>query len=155
MSLQNEMELATADREIVSSRVLDAPPDKVFEAFRNPDLLARWWGPKGFSNTFETFEFQPGGTWAFVMHGPDGTDYPNKSVFVEIAELERVVFDHVVPPLFRMSIIIEQTGQANKTRFGFRMLFESADVCGSLKEICIPANEENFDRLEAVLATLS
>ncbi len=153
MSQQNETVVETADREIVSSRVIHAPQEKVFEAFRNPDILARWWGPEGFTNTFQTFDFQPGGTWEFIMHGPDGIDYPNKSVFVEIIEPERIVFDHVVPPVFRMTITVEKIGQ-DKTRFGFRMLFESAKLCEQLRIICAPANEQNFNRLEAVLTGL-
>jgi uncharacterized protein YndB with AHSA1/START domain len=155
LSQQNETARETANREIVSSRVINVPQEKVFEAFRNPDMLARWWGPEGFSNTFQTFDLRPGGTWEFIMHGPDGTDYPNKSVFVEIVEPERVVFDHVLPPIFRMTLTFEKTGQADKTRFEFRMLFESAKVCEQLKSMCIPANEQNFDRLEAVLAGLT
>lgn len=154
MTHQNETVLETADREIVSSRVINAPQEKVFEAFRNPELLARWWGPEGFTNTFHTFDFRPGGTWEFIMHGPDGSDYPNKSVFTEIVEPERVVFDHVIAPIFRMTVSFEKTGQAGQTRFGFRMLFESAQLCEQLKVICTPANEQNFDRLEAVLASL-
>ena len=154
MSQQNETVPETANREIVSSRVINASQENVFEAFCNPDILARWWGPEGFTNTFQTFEFRPGGTWEFVMHGPNGTDYPNKSVFVEIVELERVVFEHVVPPIFRMTITFEKAGQDDKTQFGFRMLFESAELCEKLKGICVPANEQNFDRLEAVLAGL-
>lgn len=152
MSQPNETTLETPDREIVSSRVIHAPQEKVFEALRNPDILARWWGPEGFTNTFHIFDFRPGGTWEFVMHGPNGTDYPNKSVFVDIVEPERVVFDHVVPPVFRMTITVEKARQADKTRIGFRMVFESAEVCRQLKAVCIPANEQNFDRREAVLA---
>lgn len=152
MSQQNETE--TQDREIVSSRVINAPQDKVFEAFRNPDILARWWGPEGFTNTFQTFDLHPGGIWEFVMHGPDGTNYPNKNVFVDIVESERVVFDHVFPPVFRMTITFEKVGQGNQTRFGFNMVFESAELCQQLKAMCGPANEQNFDRLETVLASL-
>lgn len=154
MSQSNEMMLETADREIVSSRVINAPQEKVFEAWRNPGTLAQWWGPEGFTNTFQTFDLQPGGMWEFVMHGPDGTDYPNKSVFVEIDESEKVVFDHIVPPIFRMTITFEKIGP-DQTRFGFHQLFESATVCTALKAICIPANEQNFDRLEAALAAQS
>jgi uncharacterized protein YndB with AHSA1/START domain len=154
MSQQNEAALETTDREIVSSRVIRAPQAKVFEAWRNPDLLARWWGPAGFTNTFQTFEPQPGGVWEFIMHGPDGTDYPNKNLFVEVVAPERVVFDHVYPPIFRMTLTFEPTGQADQTRFGFHMQFESATVCEQLKPMCIPANEQNFDRLEAVLAEM-
>lgn len=154
MNRQIETLPETAEREIVSSRIIDAPREKVFEAFRNPDILARWWGPEGFTNSFQTFDLQPGGTWEFVMHGPDGTHYPNKSAFVEITAPERVVFDHVVPPIFRMTVTFEKAEQADKTRFGFRMLFESAEVCKQLKGLCVPANEQNFDRLEAVLTRL-
>lgn len=154
MNPQNKTVLNTADREIVSSRILNASQAKVFEALQNSALLARWWGPEGFKNTFHTFDFQPGGTWEFIMHGPDGTDYPNTNVFVEIVAPERVVFDHVVPPLFRMTITCEKTDQADKTRFSFHGLFESAELCEKLRGICVPANEQNFDRLEAVLAGL-
>jgi len=153
MSQQNEAATETANREIISSRNIHFPQENVFEAFRNPNMLARWWGPEGFRNTFETFELQPGGVWEFVMHGPNGTDYPNKNVFVEIVEPERVIFDHIYDPVFRMTISIEkQTEQT--TRFGFRMQFESAEVCEQLRALCVPANEQNFDRLEAVLASM-
>ncbi len=148
MSQQSE-----SDRDIVSSRMIHASQDKLFEAFRNPGLLARWWGPEGFTNTFQTFDFRPNGAWEFMMHGPDGTHYQNQSVFVEITEPERIVFDHITPPKFRMTIGIEKLSAPGQSQFSFRMQFESAAVCEQLKSICIPANEQNFDRLEAVLAS--
>jgi hypothetical protein len=61
-----------------TERVLPYPPQQVFEAFARPELLARWWGPSGFTNTFEVFEFKPGGRWKFVMHGPDGSRHPER-----------------------------------------------------------------------------
>ncbi len=78
MSQQNESVLETAEREIVSSRILNVPQEKVFEAFRNPDILARWWGPEGFTNTFHTFDLRPGGIWEFVMHGPKWKRLPEQ-----------------------------------------------------------------------------
>src|SRR6185295_502010 len=66
---------ATADREIVISRVISAPRGLVFEAFTEVRHLSRWWGPEGFTTTTRAFEFRVGGVWDFVMHGPDGTDY--------------------------------------------------------------------------------
>jgi uncharacterized protein YndB with AHSA1/START domain len=144
VSQQNEAVFKTTEREILSSRVINFPQEQVFEAFRNLDVLARWWGPEGFSNTFHTFDFRPGGVWEFIMHGPNGADYPNKSTFVEITEPERVVFDHIMPPKFRMTISIEKSEQANQTRFGFHMLFESAGVCEQLKGLCVPVNEQNL-----------
>jgi uncharacterized protein YndB with AHSA1/START domain len=69
---------ATADREIVISRVISAPRELVFEAFTEVRHLSRWWGPEGFTTTTRAFEFCVGGEWEFVMHGPDGTDYQER-----------------------------------------------------------------------------
>src|SRR5207302_9725426 len=89
----------------------------------------------------------------FIMHGPDGADYKNESVFVEVGKPGRIVFDHVSAPRFRMTITHDD--RAGKTAITWRMLFESAGVCDALKPICVPANEQNFDRLEAELARMS
>ncbi len=140
----------SADREIVSSRVFDAPRERVFNAFSDPDQLAQWWGPKGFTNTFHEFDMRPGGIWRFVMHGPNGVDYPNKSVFVEVVKPERIVFDHVVAPLFRMTMTFD--AQAGKTLLTWRMCFASNAECDKLRQFVSEANEQNFDRLEAQLA---
>jgi uncharacterized protein YndB with AHSA1/START domain len=75
---------ALADREIVSTRVFDAPRERVFRAFSDPSLLVRWWGPKDFTNMFHEFDLRPGGAWRFVMHGPDGTDYQTAKEFIEV-----------------------------------------------------------------------
>lgn len=81
-------------RACVHERLIDAPRERVFRALADPVHLARWWGPNGFSSTFEQFEFRPGGHWRLVMHGPDGTDYPNDNRFSEIVVPERVVIEH-------------------------------------------------------------
>ena len=67
---------ATADREIVIARVIDAPREVVFEAFTEARHLSQWWGPDGFTTTTRSFEFREGGVWDFVMHGPDGNRLP-------------------------------------------------------------------------------
>lgn len=72
------MTTPAAENELVTSRVIDAPGERVFVAFADGARLARWWGPKGFTNTFAEFEFRPGGAWNFVQHGPDGGNYPNQ-----------------------------------------------------------------------------
>jgi hypothetical protein len=89
-----------------ASRWLDAAAGAVFEGFERPELLARWWGPAGFSNTFERFEFRPGGRWVFVMHGPDGRDYPNECAF-RVVEPGLVELEHVVAPLFTLRVAFE------------------------------------------------
>src|SRR5580704_1368066 len=86
---------ATADREIVISRVISAPRQLVFEAFTEVRHLSRWWGPEGFTTTTRAFEFRVGGEWSFVMHGPDGTDYQEWISWTEIAPPERDA--HAVP----------------------------------------------------------
>jgi uncharacterized protein YndB with AHSA1/START domain len=85
---------ATADREIVVSRVIKAARELVFEAFTEVRHLSRWWGPEGFTTTTSAFEFRVGGEWVFVMHGPDGTDYQEWISWTEIAPPERIALLH-------------------------------------------------------------
>jgi uncharacterized protein YndB with AHSA1/START domain len=142
----------TEAREILTTRIFEAPRELVFKAWSQPEHLKQWWGPKGFSNTFHEFEFRPGGVWRYVMHGPDGRDYKNESVFVEIRPPERIVFDHVSGPHFRVTASFEDLG--GRTKVTFRQLFESAAVFKRLKPVAVPGNEENFDKLEQHLSTL-
>jgi uncharacterized protein YndB with AHSA1/START domain len=114
----------TSDREIVVSRVFDAPRTLVFKAWTDPQHRAHWWGPNSFSITTHEMEFKPGGVWLFVMHGPDGRDYQNKVVYVEIVEPERLVYDHVSGPQFRMMVTFADHG--GKTSITAQMLFDSA-----------------------------
>lgn len=115
---------STADREFVHSRLIDAPPEGVFRAFSEPAHLARWWGPDGFSSTIHEFELRAGGHWRFVMHGPDGKDYPNESVFREVIAPERIVFEHLSDHHFEMTITF--TAQGAKTLVGWRQVFDTA-----------------------------
>ncbi|MFJ4879598.1 SRPBCC family protein [Streptomyces sp. NPDC088745] len=85
---------ATADRETVISRIIDAPRELVFEAFTDVRHLSRWWGPEGFTTTTQAFEFRVGGEWDFVMHGPDGTDYQEWITWTEIVPSERIAMLH-------------------------------------------------------------
>ena len=82
----------SSGKEIMSSRVLFTKRETAFEAFSDPKQLAKWWGPKGFTNTIEVFEFKPGGNWKLVMHSPSGADYPNESIFTEVVPPVRFVY---------------------------------------------------------------
>ncbi len=137
------------DCEIVTTRVLPAPPEQVFRAFSDPARLARWWGPAGFTNTFHAFDFTPGGAWTFVMHGPDGVNFPNESRFVEIVVPERIVLDHVVSPLFRATFLF--AAAEGGTHVHWTMRFEDAATCAKLARFVADANEQNLDRLAGVL----
>lgn len=147
------MGAAEGANEIISSREFEFPREQVFQAWVNPELLARWWGPKGFTNTFHEFDLRPGGTWRFVMHGPDGTDYPNHSEFVEIVPHERIVIKHLNPPEFQVTATFEKMDDG--TRVVFRQLFMKTKVFEQAKKYCIEANEQNFDRLHDVLSELA
>jgi len=147
----DQLEAYLADgRAIVSSRIIEAPREVVFGAFGDPQHLAHWWGPTGFTNTFREFDLRAGGHWRFVMHGPDGADFENHSTFVEVAKPERVVFDHVNGPRFQMTQTYEDLG--GKTRLTWRMCFASAAECEKVKSFAPAGIEQNFDRLEAHLA---
>jgi uncharacterized protein YndB with AHSA1/START domain len=139
---------STADREFVHSRLIDAPQDRVFRAFADPTHLARWWGPNGFSSTFEVFEFWPGGIWRFAMHGPDGTNYPNESVFREIVEPERVVFEHLSEG-HHFFMTITFAAQGNQTLVGWRQVFDTAAHRDRIAKFVSEANEQNLNRLAA------
>ena len=80
------------EREIVITRVFDAPRELVFRAWTDPKHMERWWGPKGFTNTVEQMDVRPGGAWRIVMHAPDGGSYPAQGVYSEIVPPERLVF---------------------------------------------------------------
>jgi len=89
-----------------TSREIPAPPDEVFAAFSDPQRLARWWGPTGFTNTFNVCEFKSGGRWSFVMQGPDGRHYRNESVFAEVEPPTKVIVQHVSGPKYRLTITL-------------------------------------------------
>ena len=140
--------------ELVNSRIFDAPREAVFAAFENPQLLAQWWGPEGFTNTIHEMDLRAGGMWRLTMHGPDGTNYDNVSTFVEVVKPARIVFHHLGPVheyWMTMSYADEGVGQ---TRLTWNMVFEQSQESEKLKPFILSANEQNFDRLAASLRKL-
>lgn len=142
---------AIEQRQLVHSRDIDAPPAAVFAAFTDPAQLTRWWGPAGFTSTFETFEPRPGGRWIFTLHGPDGRDYPNTIRFVDVSPPRCVRLQHVVEPWFEL-LITFTAADAGRTRVGWRQRFVSAEHCQRIAGYARQANEQNLDRLQAVVA---
>ncbi len=132
-----------------TSRLLPFKPQDVFAAFADANCLARWWGPDGFCNTFEQFEFRPQGRWTFVMHGPDGTNYPNENRFLETSP-EKIVIQHVNAPHFTLTVTLAD--ENSHTRLHWHQAFDDAQVAASIWHIIEPSNEQNLDRLHAVLA---
>ena len=126
-------------------RDIPAPVEQVFAAISQPERLSRWWGPAGFTNTFNVCEFRKGGRWSLVMHGPDGSHYPNEQVFAEIDAPRMVVVEHASEPKFRLTIALEATPTG--TRVTWSQAFERSDVASRMEPIVVPANDQNLERL--------
>ncbi|MBB4634085.1 SRPBCC domain-containing protein [Longimicrobium terrae] len=139
------------DCAVSTERLLSATPRQVFAAFQQPELLARWWGPSGFTNTFEEFNFAPGGRWVFAMHSPDGASYPNESIFREIEPDRVIVIEHIVKPWFRLTVTLAERGEG--THLSWVQEFESPEAAVPMRRLSTTANEQNLGRLEAVLAS--
>jgi uncharacterized protein YndB with AHSA1/START domain len=135
----------------VTQREFSATPQAVYGAISSAERLARWWGPEGFRNEFEHFDFQTGGSWVFTMIGPDGTRYPNEAVFTVIEAGKHVVIDHVCAPLFQLSITLQASGTG--TLLTWEQVFTDPAVAQAVAHIVVPANEQNLDRLSAELAS--
>jgi uncharacterized protein YndB with AHSA1/START domain len=115
----------TQGREIRLSRTLNAPVELVWEVWTKPEHIVNWWGPHGFTNTIHKMDVVPGGEWALVMHGPDGTDYKNKSIFKAVVPYKRLVYEHVTAPKFIATIDLED--RRVQTVITWHMLFETAE----------------------------
>ena len=105
----------------------------------------------GFTKTLERFEFEPGGRWVFVMHGPNGADYPDESVFREIRPDARIVIEHVVKPWYRLTVTL--TARGDGTHLAWVQEFESPEAAARMRRLSETANEQNLDRLQSLLAS--
>ena len=151
----------TSDREIVVSRVFDAPRVMVWDAWTNPKHIVNWWGPRGFTTTIEVMDVRPGGEWRHIMHGPDGSDYPNRTIFREVVKPERIVFSNAGGKKggngvhFESTWTFEDVGE--QTRVTIRMVFESAkDVEFVVKEHgAIEGGHQTLARLGEFLLSLA
>jgi uncharacterized protein YndB with AHSA1/START domain len=137
-----------------TSLEIPATIEEVFAAFNHPERLARWWGPAGFTNTFHVCEFKDGGRWSFIMHGPNGQNYPNENIFAEIESPKKVVVQHTSEPKYRLTISLASS--AKGTLVTWSQAFENSEVASRLKPIVVPANDQNLERLSAeVLRTVA
>ena len=149
---------ARADREVVISRVIDAPRELVFEAFTEVRHLSRWWGPEGFTTTTRSFAFRVGGTWDFVMHGPDGTDFEEWISWPEIAPPERIALLHGEfrgdPNAFESVLTFEVDGAS--TRIELRTVFPTRELRDEAVEKyhAIEGGQQTLGKLAAYVADM-
>jgi uncharacterized protein YndB with AHSA1/START domain len=124
------------DREILATRIFDAPRDLVWKVWTEREHIGKWWGPNGFTTTTSSMEVKPGGMWRYVMHGPDGRDYQNRIVYVEVVKPEKLSYRHddadepadkdAEPIHFQVSVNFDDVG--GKTKITMRMVFPSAKL---------------------------
>ena len=116
--------------EIYITRIYDAPVKAVWEAWVDPDQVSKWWGPRGFTLTHKSGkDVRPGGTWEYIMHGPDGVDYPNAAKFLEVEKHSRLVYDHGgthdKPAMFRVTVLFTEI--KGKTKMEMTMALKTAE----------------------------
>jgi len=140
----------TSNRTMQTARTFKAPIELVWKVWTDPEHVLNWWGPAGFTNTMQEMDFREGGDWKFIMHGPDGTDYANHSIFREIIPFQKIVFEHFNPH-FITTVLFEAKGE--ETVVDWTLLFDTAEM----REIVIKAHQadkghqENMDKLGAYL----
>jgi uncharacterized protein YndB with AHSA1/START domain len=131
MSNKNLPSSPTSDREILVSRIFDAPRELVWRAMTDPKHVIHWWGPRGFTTTVQKMDVRPGGEWILTMHGPDGANCSSKSVFKEVIEPEKIVFSHGSgrengPGTHFVATWSFDVVETGKTKLTIRMVFPSA-----------------------------
>jgi uncharacterized protein YndB with AHSA1/START domain len=132
------------------TRVYDAPVRVVWDAWTDTEQVAKWWGPRGFTITTHSKDLRPGGHWAYTMHGPDGTDYENKTIYHEVEECAKLLYDHGGnddrPPLFRVDVRFRES--AGKTTMEMTMTLASEEAAQeSAKFIKQVGGNSTWDRL--------
>lgn len=147
-----------SDREIVATRIFDAPRDRVFKVFTDPRLVPEWWGPRKYKTDVIKAELKPGGAWRYVQRGEDGKEYTFHGEYREIVPPEKVVstFEFEGEP---GHVVIDTTtleDLGGKTRFMQRSRFQTAkDRDQMLKEDMEAGMRESYERLDELLTKLS
>ena len=139
---------------ITLTRVYDAPLQLVWDAWTIPEEVAQWWGPRGFALTTHSRDLRTGGHWHYTMHGPDGTDYENTTQYLEVAPLQRMVYDHGGhkdrPPLFRVTALF--TERNGRTQLDMSMAFATPEIATDMRGFIRKAGgESTWDRLAEYL----
>jgi uncharacterized protein YndB with AHSA1/START domain len=136
--------------EIHITRIYDAPVKAVWDAWTDPKKAAKWWGPRGFTITTHSKDLRPGGSWVYTMHGPDGVDYPNKTVYFEVEKYARLVYDHGGyddrPPLFRVTVVFSEN--KGRTTMEMSMALPTPEAAAETRKFIKKAGgDSTWDRL--------
>jgi uncharacterized protein YndB with AHSA1/START domain len=149
------MSAKNKSNEINITRVYDAPVEAVWDAWTDPEQVAQWWGPRGFTLTTHSKDLRTGGHWNYTMHGPDGTDYPNTTQYLEVMPHKKLVYDHGGhedrPPMFRVTVLFSETG--GKTKMEMSMALPTPEAAEETRKFIKKAGgDSTWDRLAEYLA---
>lgn len=142
-------------KDLKITRVYDAPVKAVWDAWTDPDQAAKWWGPRGFSIKTLEKDLRPGGYWKYIMYGPDGATWDNKTIYFEVEKEKKLVYDHGGgddrPPLFRVTVLFSEV--RGKTKMEMTMTLSSpehaAETAKFIKQV---GGNSTWDRLAEYLA---
>lgn len=138
------------DLDLVATRVVAEPRGRIYGAFTDPEKLPRWWGPEGFTCRTSRIDMRIDGEWHVTLVGPDGAEYGNVYRFVELVKDERWVVDHVTGHWFRLTATLEAV--PGGTQVTWQQTFPTKAERDDMAGLCVPSNEQNLDKLEALLA---
>ncbi|MES2508310.1 MAG: SRPBCC family protein [Pseudomonadota bacterium] len=114
---------ATSDRDLVLTRLIDAPPEKVYQAWTDPELLKKWFAPTPWTTARAELDVRPGGASLIVMAVPDGTEFPNRGVYLEVVPNQRLVFTDAFSEAWKPSdkpfvtVVLSFENEGGKTRY--------------------------------------
>lgn len=143
----------TQEREMRNVRTFKVPADLMWKVWTDPNHIVHWWGPDGFTNTIDVMDFKEGGEWKLSMHGPDGTNFPNRSIFKEIVPLRKIVFEHFNPH-FITTVLFEP--KAGETQVDWTLLFDTVEM----RDIIVKTHKaeegqrQNLEKLDKYLSGL-
>jgi uncharacterized protein YndB with AHSA1/START domain len=148
------MPVKSKTNELRLTRIYDAPVNLVWDAWTDPEQTAQWWGPRGFTLTTHSKDLRPGGIWHYTMHGPDGVDYPSKTVYLEVEKHAKLVYDHGgcddKPPMFRVTVLF--TAVDGKTKMDMCMTLPTPEAAEETRKFIKSAGgDATWDRLAEYL----
>jgi uncharacterized protein YndB with AHSA1/START domain len=156
----SETNVKAGGKEILVTRLLNAPQDLVFEAFTDPKHLVHWYGPDGFTITNRSIDVKTGGSWSFIMHGPDGRDYGNRIIFLEVVKPEKIIYRHSGEDdteniSFHVTVTFQKEG--NQTKLSMLTVFSSAEELEMLTRDfhVVEGARQNANRLAEYLLRIS
>jgi uncharacterized protein YndB with AHSA1/START domain len=158
MRKERKMSVKNKPNEINITRIYDAPLRAVWDAWTDPEQVAQWWGPRGFTLTTHSKDLRPGGSWSYTMHGPDGVDYQNKTRYIEVENHSKLVYDHGGnddrPPLFRVTVLFSEID--GKTRMEMSMALPTPEAADETRQFIKKAGGDGtWDRLAEYLEKAS